>query len=74
MVGQISDAAGTVVDGKLVGDLRTGILSLIGVVPIAAALVIYAYRALPKAEATVAERAGEGLAGLGPQQQALELG
>ncbi len=60
MVGQISDSAGSVVDGKLVGDLQTGILSLIGVAPIAAGLVIYAYRALPKAEATVAERAAEG--------------
>lgn len=51
------------VDGKLVGDLRTGILSLIGVAPVAAALVIYAYRVFPQAEATVAERAGEGLEG-----------
>src|SRR3546814_13621161 len=33
MVGQISDFAGTLVDGALVGDLRTGILSLIGVAP-----------------------------------------
>lgn len=59
MVGQISDLAGTMVDGKLVGDLRTGILSLIGVAPPAIALLIYAYRAVPAAEATVVERAGE---------------
>lgn len=59
MVGQISDLAGTVVDGKLVGDLRTGLLSLIGVAPIAVALLIYAYRAVPAAEATLHERAGE---------------
>ncbi|MBL0915854.1 MAG: MFS transporter [Sphingopyxis sp.] len=58
MVGQISDLAGTVVDGKPVGDLRTGILSLIGVAPIALALLIYAYRAVPRAEATIEERAG----------------
>lgn len=59
MVGQISDLAGTMVDGKLVGDLRTGILSLIGVAPIAVVLLIFAYRAVPKAEATLAQRAGE---------------
>jgi len=59
MVGQISDLAGTVVDGKPVGDLRTGILSLIAVAPIAVALLIYAYRAVPLAEATLVERAGE---------------
>ena len=47
MVGQISDLAGTMVDGKLVGDLRTGILSLIGVAPIALILLFYAWRALP---------------------------
>jgi MFS family permease len=57
MVGQISDLAGTIVDGKPVGDLRTGILSLIGVAPIALGLLIYAYRAVPRAEATIAERA-----------------
>ncbi|HQV05090.1 MULTISPECIES: MFS transporter [unclassified Novosphingobium] len=59
MVGQISDLAGTNVDGKLVGDLRTGILSLIGVAPIAVGLLLFAYSAVPAAEATVAERAGE---------------
>lgn len=59
MVGQISDLAGTVVDGKLVGNLRVGLLSLIGVAPIAMALLIYAYRTVPRAEASIAERAGE---------------
>ena len=59
MVGQISDLAGTIVDGKPVGDLRTGILSLIGVAPIALGLLLYAYRAVPEAEATIAERAAE---------------
>ena len=57
MVGQISDLAGTVVNGQPVGDLRTGILSLIGVAPIALILLLYAYRAVPQAEATIAERA-----------------
>ncbi|MFM5923535.1 MAG: spinster family MFS transporter [Novosphingobium sp.] len=59
LVGLISDLSGTKVDGKLVGDLRTGILSLIGVAPIALALLIYAYRTVPQAEATLVERAGE---------------
>lgn len=57
MVGQISDLAGTMVDGRLIGDLRTGILSLIGVAPIALGLLLYAYRAVPLAEATIVERA-----------------
>lgn len=48
MVGQISE---------LSGSMRTGVLSLIGVAPISLALLIYAYRALPQAEATIAERA-----------------
>jgi MFS family permease len=60
MVGQISDLAGTIVDGKPVGDLRTGILSLIGVAPIALILLFYAYRAVPQAEATIVERAAAG--------------
>lgn len=60
MVGQISDLAGTIVDGKPVGDLRTGILSLIGVAPIALILLLYAYRAVPEAEATIVERAAAG--------------
>lgn len=59
LVGQISDLAGTMVNGKLVGDLRTGILSLIGVAPIALGLLLYAYRTVPLAEATLVERAGE---------------
>lgn len=57
MVGQISDLAGTMIDGRLVGDLRTGILSLIGVAPVALALLIAAYRMLPSAERTIADRA-----------------
>lgn len=59
MVGQISDLTGTVVDGKAVGNLRLGILSLIAVAPIAMVLLVFAYRALPAAEASIAERAGE---------------
>jgi len=57
MVGQISDLTGTMVDGKLVGNLRVGILSLIGVAPIALGLLIAAYRMLPAAERTITERA-----------------
>lgn len=57
MVGQISDLAGTMVDGKLVGNLRVGILSLIAVAPVALGLLIAAYRAVPKAEQTIVERA-----------------
>jgi len=57
MVGQISDLAGTVVDGKAVGNLRVGILSLIAVAPVALGLLIAAYRMLPAAERTIAERA-----------------
>jgi MFS family permease len=48
MVGQISE---------LSGSMRMGVLSLIGVAPISLALLIYAYRTLPEAEATMAERA-----------------
>jgi MFS family permease len=57
MVGQISDLAGTMIDGKLVGNLRIGILSLIAVAPIALALLVSAYRLVPKAEASIVERA-----------------
>ncbi len=57
MVGQISDLAGTIVDGKAVGNLRVGILSLIAVAPIALALLIAAYRMLPAAERTIVDRA-----------------
>ncbi|MFM6854575.1 MAG: spinster family MFS transporter, partial [Sphingopyxis sp.] len=57
MVGQISDLAGTVVDGKLVGDLRIGLLSLIAIAPVSLVLLIMAYRTVPMAERTVAQRA-----------------
>jgi MFS family permease len=57
MVGQISDLAGNMVEGKLVGNLRVGILSLIAVAPVALALLIAAYRTVPKAERTIVERA-----------------
>lgn len=48
MVGQIS---------VLTGSMRIGVLSLIAVAPISLGLLIYAYRTLPDAEATIAERA-----------------
>ena len=54
MVGAVSD---------LSGSLRIGVLSLIGVAPISLALLIYAYRALPQAEATMAQRAAAATAG-----------
>lgn len=57
MVGQISDLAGTLVDGKLVGNLRVGILSLIAVAPVALILLLFAYRLVPKAEASIVDRA-----------------
>lgn len=48
MVGQISEISGS---------MRIGVLSLIGVAPISLVLLIYAYRLLPEAEATIAQRA-----------------
>jgi MFS family permease len=48
MVGQISE---------LSGSMRIGMLSLIAVAPISLALLVYAYRALPEAEATIEQRA-----------------
>jgi MFS family permease len=48
MVGQVS---------TLSGSMRTGVLSLIAVAPISFALLVYAYRTLPAAEATVEARA-----------------
>ncbi len=57
MVGQVADIFGRDVNGQFVGDLRTGVLSLIAVAPIAVALLIHAYRALPAAEASLQARA-----------------
>jgi hypothetical protein len=37
--------------------MRIGVLSLIGVAPISLALLVHAYRTLPEAEATIAQRA-----------------
>lgn len=54
MVGQIS---------ALSGSMQTGVLSLIGVAPISFALLVYAYRALPRAEATIEARAQEAMGG-----------
>ena len=48
LVGQISE---------MTGSMRAGVLSLIGVAPISLALLVYAYRTLPEAEATIAARA-----------------
>lgn len=57
VVGQVADLTGTMIDGKFVGDLRTGILSLIGVAPVAMALLLYAYKSVPAAEASLLDRA-----------------
>jgi MFS family permease len=57
LVGQIADLTGTMVDGKMVGNLRVGLLSLLGIVPVSMALLIYAYRAVPVAEASLSNRA-----------------
>ena len=59
LVGQISDLAGTMEDGKLVPDLRTGALALIGVAPIAMILLWQAWRTVPAAEASIVQRARE---------------
>lgn len=48
MAGQVS---------LMTGSLSTGILSVLSVTPISVTLLILAYRALPKAEATLVERA-----------------
>lgn len=57
IVGQISDWTGTIVNGQPVGNLRVGILSMLGVAPIALTLLIFAYRLVPAAEASVQTRA-----------------
>jgi MFS family permease len=59
LIGQISDLAGTMQDGKVVPDLRTGILAMIGVAPVALFLVWQAWRTVPAAEASVVARARE---------------
>lgn len=50
MVGLISDVSGS---------LRIGALSLIAVAPVSLALLYFAWRAVPEAEATINQRAGE---------------
>ena len=58
LVGLISDLNATMVDGQRVGDLRTGILSVMfATMPISLVLLIFAYRSMPAAEATLIERA-----------------
>jgi len=44
-------------DGDCVGNFALRILSLFAVAPIALALLIFAYRLVPKAEASIVERA-----------------
>jgi MFS family permease len=58
LVGQISDFTATIVNGERVGNLQFGMLSVVfAVAPIALALLLYAYRSVPAAEATIAQRA-----------------
>lgn len=57
IIGQISDWTGSVVNGQPVGNLRTGILSMLSIVPIGLGLLIAAYRLVPAAEASVIARA-----------------
>lgn len=57
LVGQISDWTGTIVNGALVGNLRFGMLAMIGASPLSLALLLFAYRLVPAAEASVRERA-----------------
>ena len=58
LVGLISDLNATIVDGQKVGDLRTGVLTVMfATMPISLVLLLFAYRSTPQAEATVAERA-----------------
>ena len=51
------DLLGSEIEAEL--SLRAGILALLGFAPIALALLIFAYRTVPAAEATRNERAGE---------------
>lgn len=58
LVGLISDINATVVEGQRIGDLRTGILSVMfATMPISVLLLFIAYRSTPNAEASLVERA-----------------
>jgi MFS family permease len=58
LVGLISDLNATMVDGQKIGDLRTGILTVMfATVPISFLLLLFAYRSTPAAEATLVARA-----------------
>lgn len=58
LVGLISDMSGSVVDGVKTGDLRTGVLVVMfATMPISVLLLLFAYRSVPAAEATLIERA-----------------
>ncbi len=57
LVGLVSDMTGTIVNGMPQGNLRAGVLSMIGIAPIAMVLLILAYTRVPAAEASVASRA-----------------
>lgn len=58
LVGLVSDLNATTVDGQTVGNLRTGFLGVMfATLPISVLLLLYAYRSLPAAEASVVDRA-----------------
>ena len=58
LVGLVSDLNATIVDGKPVGNLRSGLLwVMFATMPVSILLLIYAYRAAPAAEASLLDRA-----------------
>jgi MFS family permease len=57
LVGLVSELAGTVVNGTLMPDLRAGLLSIMALAIPGTLILIAAFRAVPKAEASVIERA-----------------
>lgn len=65
LVGLVSDLNATVVGGARVGDLRAGVLwVMFTTMPVSVLLLLWAYRTIPSAEATLNDRAraaGEGI-------------
>lgn len=58
LVGLVSDLNATMVDGQIVGDLRTGFLAVMfSTLPVSALLLLFAYRSVPVAAESVVERA-----------------
>lgn len=58
LVGLVSDMNATIVDGKAVGDLRTGFLAVMfTTLPVSVVLLLFAYRSTPAAETSLLDRA-----------------